>query len=220
MRCATLGVAALAAGVAVLVVGTTGGGPASALAGWTPDPIRPLAGQQLLARVSVCARNPSLASLTPTLTDTRGPYSVLLYAQASTTTMCITGPGLTATGAPLIVKAGRAHTSIAPRAIATQGALRLSAPTVEFSILAGRVGRDVTAVTLTLDRLGVTGEDINNVKATTENGWFAAWWPSLQGVRSADLTTTTGSTTQTIHLPTTVCKPLSDQSFLQRCKVG
>jgi hypothetical protein len=72
----------------------------------------------------------------------------------------------------------------------------------------------VTAVTLTL-------HDGSNVEATTGNGWFAAWWPSLQGVRSADLTTTKGSTTQPFNLPVG-CIPRSerDQAFIVivRCK--
>jgi hypothetical protein len=212
MRWATVGVAAVAAAVAVLVVGTTGGGPTSAFAGWTPDPTHPAAGQ-LQAGESACLRDSSLASLTPTLTDTRGPYSAFLYAQVSTTTICVVGPPgrLTATRAAIILKGGAPSTSIAPGAIRTRAVFNWVTPTVEISLMTGQVGRHVTAVTLALD-------DGSKVEATTEKGWFAAWWPSVQGVKSADLTTTTGSTTQPIHVPTTLCKPRA--FILARCKVG
>jgi len=211
-----VGAAAAAAAVSLLVVGTTGGGPSSAFAGWTPDPSLPAAGQ-LQAGESVCASDPSLARLTPTLTDTRGPYSAFLYAQAGAAAICVVGPGLTATNpedGPIIVNGGAPSTaSIAPGTISTRGPLSmLLAPTVEFGAMAGQVGRGVTAVKLSLD-------DGSNVEATIKHGWFAAWWPTADGVKSADLTTTTGSTTQPLNLP----KPLHCIRLtlsLSRCKAG
>src|SRR5579862_755228 len=113
-RWAAIGVAAVAAAVSLLVVGSTGGGPTSAFAGWTPDPTHPAAGQ-LQAGESACASNPSLASLTPTLTDTRGPFSAFLYAQASTTTICVVGlpTAINANSAPGMVIAGGSAPSTA-----------------------------------------------------------------------------------------------------------
>jgi hypothetical protein len=89
---------------------------------------------------------------------------------------------------------GAPSTSIKPRTIATHILQTWSTPTVEISLMAGQAGRDVTAVTLTLD-------DGSRVKATTEHGWFAAWWPSMQPIRDAEVTTMTGSRTQPIPLP-------------------
>lgn len=201
-RWAAVGVAAVAAAVALLVVGTKGGGPASAFAGWTADPTRPAAGQ-LQGAESACAaryRYPSLTGLAPTLSDTRGPFSVLLYAQARTLTTCITGlpravnKGTVVLGGIPVPSA----TTIAPDSVRLEG--------IQFSfgsratgsaarIVTGQTGSGVTAVTLNLN-------DGSSVVATTTNGWFAAWWPSRQGVRSADITTATGSTTQPLNLPT------------------
>ncbi len=58
-----------------------------------------------------------------------------------------------------------------------------------YSFADGHAGDGVSAVTLILD-------DGTNVQATVANGWFVAWWPSAQNVKSAELTTPAGTTTQ------------------------
>ena len=52
----------------------------------------------------------------------------------------------------------------------------------------------MTAVTLTLT-------DGSKVVATTGSGLFLAWWPGTTIVRSATLTTATGSASQLINSP-------------------
>jgi hypothetical protein len=188
--------------VAVLVLGTTGGGPAPALAGWSARPTHPAAGQ-LQAAEARCASNPSLASLTPTLTDTRGPYSLLLYVQPTAVMVCISGlPSTGITGGP-----APTTPTIAPRTIKPEDGMfswSLQSGTAT-RFITGQAGPDVIAVTLVLD-------DGSSVEATIENGWFAAWWPSLQGVQSAELTTTTGAATQPLNLPTLQPPPTPAQS--------
>jgi hypothetical protein len=187
IRWGAAGVAAVvaAAVVASLVVGTSGGGPAQAFARWTARPTRAAAGQ-LQAAESACAVSPTVASLTPTLVDTRGPYSMLVYVQPSMTVVCISG------GARTVFTEGRAPStrSIPPGTIKPQGGI--FSTSVRF--LTGQVGPSVTGVTLILD-------DGRSVQATTQKGWFAAWWPNLQGVQSAELTTATGTKTRPLHLP-------------------
>ena len=39
------------------------------------------------------------------------------------------------------------------------------------------------------------------VQATVGNGWFVAWWPGDQGIKSAQLTTPAGVKTQTFNMP-------------------
>ena len=218
MRWVTVGVAAVAAAVTVLVIGTSGSGPASAFAGWTADPTAATA-SQLQAGETSCATNPALASLAPTLTDTRGPFSMFVYLQTNMTTICIarlanlaggggaSGPAI----APVIAQYGAPGTSsIASATIRPQAGIYITPKDALFSgsttgqglrILTGQVGPDVTAVTLTLN-------DGSSVEATTQNGWFAAWWPSVQGVQSADLTTATGSATQPLNVPTATPRAL------------
>ena len=215
---ATVGVAALAAAVSLLIVGSTGGGPASAFAGWTANP-SPATTSQLQAGEASCATNPALASLAPTLTDTRGPYSMFIYLQTNVTTICIARLANTAGGgdasgpaiAPVIAQYGAPGTSpVAADTIRPQAGIYIKPKDALFSgsttagglrILTGQVAPDVTAVTLILN-------NNSSIEATTENGWFAAWWPNLQGAHSADLTTTTGSTTQPLHIPTVTPRAL------------
>jgi hypothetical protein len=212
-RWATVGVATAAAAAALLVFGITGSGPASAFAGWTANPT-PAAANELHAAEAACGSDPTLASLSPTLSDTRGPYSMLVFAGASSTTICIARLGDAAGGvgassqavAPTVIGqyGAVATSSIAPGKISPHAGIYLKPKNALFSgssagqglrVLTGQVGPDVTAVTLVLN-------DGSSVEATTENGWFAAWWPSLQGVQSANVTTATGTATQPLNVPT------------------
>ena len=53
-----------------------------------------------------------------------------------------------------------------------------------------RVANDVTAANITLD-------NGSEVTATVENGWAVAWWPGAHHLRSARLTTPSGTHAQT-----------------------
>ena len=56
-----------------------------------------------------------------------------------------------------------------------------------------RAGDGVSAAKLTL-------EDGTEVTATVQNGWAVAWWPGSHQVTGAQLTTSTGTQTQTFPL--------------------
>jgi hypothetical protein len=187
-RWAAAGAAAAAAAVAALVLGTTGGGPPNAFAGWTASPTTP-AGGQLQAAESACGRSPALASLRPTVADTRGPFSMLVYAESGAASVCMTGlPG----GSPIVTEIGPAPTSVGPDAIAPRAGsatIRRQGPRPRFNTLTGQAGANVTGVTLVL-------EDGSSVETTVAHGWFAAWWPGSQGVESAAITTASGTATQ------------------------
>lgn len=194
-RWAAVGVAAVAAGVAAFVLGTTGGGPPNAFAGWTASPTTPASGQ-LRAAESACGRAPALASLRPTVADTRGPFAMLVYVENGAASVCLTGlPG----GGPIVTEIGPAPTPVAPDAIeprAGSATIRRQGPRPRFNTLTGQAGADVTRVTLVLD-------DGSSVETTVAHGWFAAWWPGSQGVRSATITTASGTTTQQLNTPAT-----------------
>lgn len=66
------------------------------------------------------------------------------------------------------------------------------------SELVGQTGADMTAVTITLD-------DGTTVEATTANGWFAALWPDSVRAKSAQVTTTSGTTTRERELKIDAC---------------
>jgi hypothetical protein len=180
--------AAGAAGAVAVVVSLTAGA-SSAFAGWTAKPTPPAPGQLSAARASCKASQSPIAGLPLKLTDTRGPYTFSVYADSTSSAACINGPSFNAvTG------------SVASSAVdvpADQVLLSTSHQTDRsgdgFSFADGRTGPGVSGVTLTLD-------DGTNVQATVGGGWFVAWWPGGHRIKSAELTTPTGSVTQTFNL--------------------
>jgi hypothetical protein len=205
-RWATVVGIAVAAIVAVLVVGTSGSGPASAFAGWSASPTTPSDGQLQAAESACQQRNPDLASATPTVTDTRGPDSLLVYVNDGATTTCVTGQVQLGTVALTRAAANAlaASDTIAPQSIG----LEFAADGQAFREMTGQVGADVTAVTVVL-------EGGSSVQATVANGWFAAWWPVSQDFESGQaltqslgqsvpqsfqITTASGTTTQPLTL--------------------
>jgi hypothetical protein len=169
------------AGAAIALLG----GAAPAFAGWTPQPTTPSAGQLATAN-SNCAARLSSQNLPLKLSDVRGPFTFEIYASDQASAACITGPSFTsassmASSEPINVPADHLDLS-ALHATNGQGD--------SYSIADGRAGADVTGATLELS-------DGSHVTATVENGWFVAWWPSTAAVSSAQLTTSTGTSTQT-----------------------
>ena len=156
-RWATVGVAAVAIAAAVLVLGTTGGGPANAFAGWTASPTTPARGQ-LRAAESACGKSArSVTSLTPTVADTRGPFSMLVYLGSGAARVCVTGlPG----GSTFVRAVGAVASTVDPGAIepeagvAHREVLRQSAGSatgtsprggLDFGILTGQSARTLPA---------------------------------------------------------------------------
>jgi hypothetical protein len=181
---ATAGAAAGAVAVISLSAGAS-----SAFAGWTPTPTPPAPGQLAAAQAS-CERGQSpIAGLPLKLTDTRGPFTFAVYADSESSATCIAGPGFTSIAAnvassAVTVPAGQVLLSAEHRSD------RAGQP---FTFAEGRTGAGVREVTLTLD-------DGSRVQATVGGGWFVAWWPAVHQIKSAQLTTSTGTITQTFNL--------------------
>jgi hypothetical protein len=181
--------AAAGAGALALVI-SLGAGASDAFAGWTAKPTAAAPGQIEAAQASCEAGQSPIAGLPLKLADTRGPFTFAIYADATSSATCIKAPSFTAisgsmSSSPVTVPAGHillANSHATDRAGAS------------YSVADGRAGSDVTGVTLTLD-------DGTNVQATVGNGWFVAWWPSSHTVKSAELTTASGTTTQTFDQP-------------------
>lgn len=213
---AGIGVAGAIAVVAIVVTGF-GPGTQSAFAGWSATPTAPSPGQVAAAnRICIADANQlsydrqhmilrtgthptttlpspfgtSEGSWTPVVDDTRGPYTLVVMTIASTIgtqeAACLTGPGRLAEHPTMTTASGTAMPQPLPDAIGTTGWGR--GGTGADTVLLGTVGKDVTAVTLTLDN-GTT------VGATVKNGIYAAWWPGTANPASAVASTATGSTT-------------------------
>ena len=177
------GLAACAAGATAVL--TIAGGASTAFAGWTPQPTAP-APAQLAAAKAYCAANMADQGLPLKLTDTRGPFTLLIYSDGATNDFCTAGPsfGNTSgwtTSPPVTPPAGRLliwsdHTSTADGAT--------------FGSMIARAGDNVSSVDITLD-------DGSDVTGTVQNGWAVAWWPGTRHLAAARLTTPSGTVTQT-----------------------
>ena len=215
---------AAATTVAVVSVVVLGGAPA-AFAGWTASPTPAVSGQTATAssncqtQLAALRNTPPAGGWSAVTTDIRGPYSLVIYQDGGATATCLTGPSLTAvsssdgdaqsgsvassgseagggSSSTMIGTSGSGsieHLLVAHMASASQGA---------YTLVEGQVASDVTAVTL-------VRSDGVDVQASTGNGWFLAWWPGPQDVTSAEITTPSGVTTQTLNMNTLPPPPTS-----------
>ncbi|MBV9604015.1 MAG: hypothetical protein JO027_02845 [Solirubrobacterales bacterium] len=180
--------AAAAAGTLAMII-SLGAGASSAFAGWTAKPTKAAPGQ-LAAASAACQRSQSsVAGLPLALADTRGPFTFAVYANRTSIASCMQGPSFVSlsesqSSSPVSVPADRVMLSSAHRSQRGGKA---------FGFAYGRTGAGVSAVALVLD-------DGTEVQATVDNGWFIGWWPSGAQLKAADLTTPTGSATQTFDL--------------------
>jgi hypothetical protein len=108
-RLAIAGAAGLAAtsGAVVAIVGL-GAGTSPAFAGWTATPTRPANGQTARAQehcfsqLAVAGGAPSKIPATgwqPVLTDTRGPFTLMILRSGSSSATCFNGPSFTTVAA-------------------------------------------------------------------------------------------------------------------------
>ena len=210
---AGVGAAATAGVVAALVLG----GAAPAYAGWTAQPsaggTSPPSAVERRCVLQIDSLPGPQPDWSPMVTDTRGPYTLVVGQAGADQATCLTGPSLIAvsvTGsAGQVMMAGSSnaapgsghHTTVvgsgsmrvftpSPSAPIDQVAQRtLVSSQGAYAVIDGHVAADVTGVSLTLS-------DGSTVAATVANGWFLGWWPSAQSAVSAAITTPGGTTTQ------------------------
>jgi hypothetical protein len=164
------------------------GGASSAFAGWTPQPTAPPAAQLAAAKAD-CAAQAPFPGLPLKLTDARGPFTFEVYADDRADNTCITGPSFTnssgwSASSPISVPVGKLYLS-------SEHTTNHAGQSYGFVV--ARAGDGVSAATLTL-------EDGSEVTATVQNGWAVAWWPGSHEVTGAQLTTASGTQTQTFPL--------------------
>jgi hypothetical protein len=185
------GVAALAGTVAAVL--SLAGGASTAFAGWSAQPTTP-SDAQLQAANSYCRANIPNTNLPQQAIDSRGPYTIIVYAGPATSTQtynfCTVGPGF---------RNASGWTSYPPATPAAGQLFLWSDHTAidngqPYGTMMAQAGRGVTGANLTLT-------DGTVVTATVQNGWVTAWWPGDGHVASAQLMTPTGTQTQTFNYP-------------------
>ena len=133
---------------------------------------------------------PTISQMTPVLTDTRGPFTFVIYSGPhGATGTCISGPSFTS----LSTRSGGAAGPPAGKIVASFEAHTAHGGDA-YSFVEGHAGDGVTAATLILS-------DGSQVQTTIQNGWLVAWWPGSAAVTSAQVTTASGTTTQHVRDP-------------------
>jgi hypothetical protein len=193
------GASLVAGGVTAAVVVLVGAGASPAFAAWTPAPTAPAPGQVAAAEGS-CATRPAnppqgvpALPASVTLTDTRGPFTLVLFGTNTSTQgvlMCMSGPD----GTQFSIAGGSQPAMPGPGQITLDHLQAQSANGQRYTVAEGSVGSGVSAATVALS-------DGSQVVTTVGNGLFLAWWPGSATVTSATLTTASGTTTQAINPP-------------------
>ncbi len=219
----TAGTLAGAAATAGIVTAVTLGSSAPAFAGWSPTPSAKAAvltassgpEQSCLDQLDqpVAAPGAPAASTGPwtvIASDVRGPYTLLAFESGTDHATCLTGPSVTVVSraskdnVSMEVRhsSGLVHGAESGSSVAGGGGtgdlswysmLHLDSSTDgPFTLVDGQVASGVSAVTF-------TRSDGSTVQATVDNGWFMAWWPSDVSATSAQITSTTGTSTITLN---------------------
>jgi hypothetical protein len=196
---ATTLVAAVVAAVLVFAGGESSLVPL-AYAGWSAVP-RPAPPAQIAAAAKLCrARFANIGTfpaqvISPAhlvLTDGRGRYVAALWADGSTTALCITdGRAADTTGGSASGQVLTHGAQLGFPALGIGGPLRGFSGSDDESHLYGRAAPDIRQIT-------VVFAGHRSVQATVENGWYFAWWPNSE--HPIAIKAQTPSRTRTMHL--------------------
>lgn len=189
-----VGVGVAAAALAVVFALSSGAAPA--FAGWKATPTSPAPGQ-LAQAAQACGQDLGR----PLLTDSRGPYTASIYADSTTSDVCLSGSGVSVSSRSI----SAAPVSVAAGQIDLDGGGTRDSAGNALTLVDGRTGAGVTAVT-------IERSDGSYVQATVANGWYLAWWPGTVAATKAEVTTASG--TSTVAFPSTPALPAP------RCPAG
>lgn len=203
---------AATAGAIISIVGL-GAGTQPAFAGWSASPTVPASGQTAAAEAACLARVPNtsdaeraradgtahapvmeaLLKITPgewrtVLADTRGSSTMILLeaAKGQAQASCLSG----ASASEAVMGVGPVGAQTGSVAAGQAQVVSTGSQSVnghQFSDTEGRVGTDVTGVTITLN-------DGTHISATVANGYYAAWWPGSRQPVSQEVATSSGTT--------------------------
>jgi hypothetical protein len=173
-----LGATGLAATAGVIVA--LGSSAAPAFAGWQATPRTTEGSQPAQAPPQGCGAGLGA----PVLTDSRGPYSASIYAQSTTSAVCLAGNGISMSSSS---SASSIPTIASGQVEFAGGGMRDTAGSA-LTLADGRTGARVTGVAIELS-------DGSSVQATVGNGWYLAWWPGDVSATQVQITTASGTTT-------------------------
>ena len=183
--------AAAAVLTGALVISNSLGGDQSAYATWTQDP-QPLTGKTLERAEAACLDQAKqfaapvrgvpqdiqptvdLDSIRTVTAEQRGQYLfVTMATDNGSTVQCFFDAAnpdrATAAGGGVSTASSPELTPLAADAVDILGPGMMGGPEGGFAFLTGRVGADVTGITL--------HSEGQTVEATVDNGYTAAWWP-------------------------------------------
>jgi hypothetical protein len=192
-RIVLIGTLAAAASIVALVLVEAGPGTTNVFAGWTAAPSQPTPGQFSSAESACKGGTEHWPQPMPALvlSDARGPFTTLLYADTQTGTIA-----LCTAGADLLELSG-CNSTFPPGTpeAAPPDALVFRMEVVDpgYTEIAGQVGTAATAASVRL-------ADGTIVQVTIGGGWFEAWWPGRTGVRSVQVSTESGVTNEALSL--------------------
>jgi hypothetical protein len=195
-----LAAAGTAAGVAALV--TLGSSAVPAFGGWQPTPTTPVPGQ-LAQAAQACGQDLGSA----VLTDSRGPYTASIYADSSTSAVCLSGDGTSMSSSSI----SEAPAGVSAGHIQFHGGGTRDSAGNALTLVDGRIGAGVTAVT-------IERSDGSSVQATVANGWYLAWWPGTEAATNAQVTTASG--TNTVAFPSAPALPAPPCPSGAHCSAG
>ncbi len=178
-----------------------------AFAGWTPAPTLPARGQVARAEAACKGNLTTLAARDgqwqTVLTDTRGPYTIVLLADAGGHANCLTGPETVphpAIGGGEGYQGGTSFTAPAGRIDVSSYGFSRTRNEQPYMYVSGRVGSGVNAVTLVLG-------NGTRVLASVAHSWFLAWWPGTQRAVSARVKSDGHTSTLQLHDPIRLYSP-------------
>ena len=187
------GVVALTASVTGVLVGVFGLAAPAAFAGWSAAPTTPSPGQTQTAEAACAARLQSVGaaygSPSPALIDTRGPFTLTVFASPANVALCVNGPSFTS----VQPNEPSPDTTPPPNDLALGHASFTSRAGSPYGFVDGTVGSNVTGVALNLS-------DGTSVVTTVANGRFAAWWPGTTGIATVSVTSPGGTVTRPIDI--------------------
>jgi hypothetical protein len=216
----TMSAVGAASGTAAVVSVVVLGGSQTAFGGWSATPKTLTADQSAATQTNCQANLPAALSQGPwnqVATDTRGPYTVVVYQSGSSLASCFMGPSFTTVQAESLESAKGgvmvSASGVSPPAGASSSVGGLvaggdieqllvshfsQAGNGPYTLAEGHLEPTVSAVTLVLS-------DGQDVTATTGSGWLVAWWPGSADVTAARVTSASGTTTEQLNhlrLPT------------------
>ncbi|MEV0730479.1 hypothetical protein [Polymorphospora sp. NPDC050346] len=177
--------AAVAAAALVAVPSLLPSGGGNAYASWTPEP-QMLSAARALPVARACARSmerdPAVFTSDVLLAEQRGQATLAIVKMSGATVVeCLSLEPGRATAAMLLADATTGPRQPGAARITIESMSSLGSGDSQYSNVVGRIDPAVTGVELALP-------DGRRIQASTNLGWWAAWWPGPEGGETDSIT--------------------------------